>query len=58
MIFYLALQELKAGTTARADVAKLILSTIVSDDGRRVTSADDDRCTILRSLDRSVKKSF
>ena len=58
MNFYLALQELKAGTTASADVAKLVLSTIVSNDGRRVTSADDDRCAILRSLDRSVKKRF
>lgn len=54
----LALEELETGTTARADVAELVLRLVVRDNGGGISTTNDDSRAVRRSLHVRVKQSF
>ena len=51
---HLALKQLETGTSTSADMAELVFITIVSNNGRCITSTDDDSGTLLDGLDRCI----
>ena len=53
---HLALKELKRGTSTSADMAELIFSAVLSDNGGGITTTDNNSSTLLGSFDGSVEK--
>ena len=55
---YLALEQLKTSTTASADVTELVLRAVVRDNGRGITTTNNDGSTLLCGLDSGIKESL
>jgi len=50
LISYLALQEFETSTATRANVAQLVLGTVLGNDGGGISTANNDDCPIPRGF--------
>lgn len=53
---HLALEEFQTSTSTSADMAELVLSSILSNNRGGIAATDDNGSTLASSLDGSIKK--
>ena len=56
MVTCLALKQLQTGTTASADMAELVLKSMLGNNRCGITTADNDSCALLRRLHSRIQQ--